>query len=307
MRLVFYCAGGELGLRPLEAAAADHDIAAVVRPAPSGSLVRRVLGRTARAVGFRRDPIHAWTRRYGVTSLVAKSGDDPTITSALQSLEPDLICIATFPWLLRSAILDVARHGAINIHPSLLPRHRGPNPYFWTYYHGDTESGVTVHLATARADAGPILRQESFPVPRGLGVAQLHTRCAGLGATLLQHTLREFEGAVDAATAQDESLATPAPRVKPEVPMVDYQRWDVRQVWHFLAGLYPHHIEPVFHEGRRIMYRAVLGFEPVDGATGRGALEPAPYGWNLLCRGGYVQLAGRRRAMRPRTGSDVEH
>jgi methionyl-tRNA formyltransferase len=303
MKLVFYCAGGELGLRPLEAAAANHHIAAVVRAAPGGPLVRRVLGRTARAVGLRRDPIHAWTRRHGVPSLTATSGDDPRITLTLQRLEPDLICISTFPWLLHSSVLDLARHGALNIHPSLLPRHRGPNPYFWTYYHGDPESGVTVHQATARADAGPILRQESFPVPRGLGVARLHTQCARLGASLLQQALREFERAIDTATVQDESLATPAPRVKPGVPMVDYERWDVRQVWHFLAGLYPHHREPVFHEGRRIAYRAVLGFQAVDGATGRGALEPAPYGWNLLCRGGYVQLARRRGATRPRTDS----
>ncbi len=294
MKVVFFCAGGELGLRPLEAVAEHHQLGAVVRPAPGGSVVKRALRHMARTAGVRRDPVRDWTRQREVPSLVAQSGDDPAVLAALRNLEPDLICISTFPWLLGSALLEIPRHGALNVHPSLLPRHRGPNPYFWTYYHGDSETGVTVHQASARADAGPILLQESFQLPRGQSVDRLHTQYAQLGAKLLREALGSFERAMQAATPQDESLATSAPRVKPGVAMVDYQQWDVEQVWHFLAGLYPQHREPLFHHGRPIAYHAVLGFERVDTGHDVGAVERTSTGWRLACQGGYVRLASRR-------------
>ncbi|NNG17456.1 MAG: hypothetical protein HKM89_13335 [Gemmatimonadales bacterium] len=224
---------------------------------------------------------------------MARSGDDPAVARALQNLEPDLICISTFPRLLGPAFLEIPHDGALNVHPSLLPRHRGPNPYFWTYYRGDIETGVTVHQASARADAGPVLLQESFTLPRGQRIDRLHTQCAEVGAKLLRKALGSLERAMKGATSQDESLATSAPRVKPGAAMVDYERWDVEQVWHFLAGLHPHHQEPMLLDGRPISYHAVLGYEAVESAAGSGVLEQAPHGWNLRCRGGYVKLGAR--------------
>ena len=295
MRVAFFCAGGELGLRPLEAVAEHHELVAVVRPAPGGSVVRRALRHTARAAGFRRDPIRDWTRRREVASLVARSGDDPALIAAVRNLEPDLICISTFPWLLGSALLEIPRCGTLNVHPSLLPRHRGPNPFFWTYYHGDRATGVTVHQANARGDAGSILLQEPFQLPRGQSVDRLHTQCAQLGATLLREALGSLERLSNAATVQDESLATSAPRVKPGVAMVDYARWDVEQVWHFLTGLYPQHREPLRLDGRHIFYRSILGFERIEsGGSDWGSVERTSTGWKLCCRGGYVLLASRR-------------
>lgn len=308
MKVAFFCAGGELGLRPLEAVAEDHEIAAVVRPAPSGSVLKRGLRQTAESLGIRRDPIQHWTSRRKVPSLEARSGDDQAVLRALSALEPDLICISTFPRLLGPALLEMPRYGALNVHPSLLPRHRGPNPYFWIYYHGDSETGVTVHQASARADAGSILLQESFTLPRGQNVARLHTQCAQLGAALLREALGSLERALEGATPQAESLTTPAPRVKPGTAMVPYERWNVEQVWHFLAGLYPHHREPILLDGRPISYSAVLGYEADESATGSGTLEPAPYGWDLRCRGGHVKLASRRFARRAREARPhVEH
>ncbi len=294
MKVAFFCAGGELGLRPLQAAAEDHQISAVVRPAPGGSVLKRALKHMARALGVRRDPIREWASRIEVPVLEARPGDEAVLAAALRNLEPDLICISTFPRLLGTAILEIPRYGALNVHPSLLPRHRGPNPYFWTYYHGDGTTGVTVHHASPRADAGPILLQESFQLPRGQNVHRLHTECAQLGARLLREALGSLERASNSATPQDESLATSAPRVKPGVAMVDYGRWNVEQVWHFLAGLYPHHREPLFHLGRPVTYRAVLGFERLNTTRDVGSVEQTSTGWRLACRGGYVRLASRR-------------
>jgi hypothetical protein len=91
--------------------------------------------------------------------------------------------------------------------------------------------------------------------------------------------------------AQDERAATHAPRVRPGIPMVRFDEWDVERVWHFLAGLCPRFREPLSDSGGRpVPYEVVSGFE--RGASGTpGNVETSGEGWKLHCRGGVVRLA----------------
>src|ERR1700686_2568971 len=68
----------------------------------------------------------------------------------------DLFCVATFPRILDAGVLALPRLGVLNVHPSLLPRHRGPDPLFWTFFDSEAETGVTVHWITQEVDAGDI-------------------------------------------------------------------------------------------------------------------------------------------------------
>src|SRR5262249_53565198 len=156
------------------------------------------------------DPIAQFTRRQCMRSLTARSGRDPALISQLAALRPDLICIATFPWLLAPAVLALPKYGTINLHSSLLPRHRGPTPLFWVYYHDDRQTGVTVHDVNERADAGDILAQEAFPLPRGLSILQLHSEKARRGAVVLQQVVEAIETGRVKRFPQDETLATRA-------------------------------------------------------------------------------------------------
>lgn len=79
----------------------------------------------------------------------------PLITSA----QPDLLLSFFFPWLIPPEALAVPPLGAVNVHPSPLPRYRGPNPLGWTLHSGDSELGLTFHRMDARFDTGPMLAQ----------------------------------------------------------------------------------------------------------------------------------------------------
>ncbi len=223
--------------------------------------------------------------------LKATSGRDHRIATALKKLAPDVICVSAFPWILAAPILESAALAAVNVHPSLLPRHRGPVPLFWVYYHDDRQSGVTVHLMNERADSGAILAQEAFELPRGFAVERLHARNAKVGAGLLLQVLEKLEAGCTEPSPQDETLMTQAPRVKPTGAMVNFAEWPVERVWHFLSGLCPRFHEPLRDAtGKTVEYASVRGYE--EGAPGfpAGSVTRAAHGWTLHCRNGFVQL-----------------
>jgi methionyl-tRNA formyltransferase len=295
MNIVFAATGGPLALESLAALAARHRIVAVIRPAPApGPLWKRAARRVLQAVGARpSDSVGRWTRAAGggIRTILTASRTDAHLAEALRGCAPDLLCIASFPWLFPDDILGIPAAGALNLHPSLLPRHRGPNPFFWTYYHDDREAGITAHVATARADAGPIVAQHRTALTRGLPVEQLYLTLAAAGAGVMTEAVDRMAAGRASGTPQDEALATRAPHVHPGSPMVDFASWGAERVWHFLAGLLPRFREPVRDEaGRLIRYRAVTGYETGAPRGKPGVATRAAHGWMLWCKDGGVAL-----------------
>ena len=78
---------------------------------------------------------------------------------SLRAYRPDVVVMASFDQILSADTLAVPTRAWLNIHPSLLPRHRGPEPIYWTIVNGDVEAGITSHHTVPRIDAGPILAQ----------------------------------------------------------------------------------------------------------------------------------------------------
>jgi methionyl-tRNA formyltransferase len=298
LRVAFFGMTGPLSLGALGAIAAEHTVAAVVQPRvrrTEGGGVTRLVGGLARAIGLDRPgSLGALQRAYRFPIWEARSGADPEIADRLHALRPDLICIAGYPWILPPEFLTGPPLGAINLHAALLPRHRGPLPLFWIYYHDDRETGVTAHCATPEADAGPILGQASFPLERGFPVDQLNRLNGGHGADLLRGVLRDLAAGRAAPRPQDEALVTLAPRVRPGTAMVDFHGWDVERVWHFMAGLFPRFREPLtVEDGTPAHYRGVRGYWRESHRHPPGTVLPSAEGWNLYCLGGHIQLAAR--------------
>lgn len=282
-----------MGLLPLLQLAEQHEVVALVRPGRPRTRLRHWLAPLVRRLRQRTvDPVAQFARARGIPSLMARSGSDPLLVARLTALRPDVLCISTFSWLLAPALFRLPAYGTINLHPSLLPRHRGAAPLFWVYYHDDRQTGVTVHVVNERADAGAILLQEAFRLPRGYNIVQLHSETAQRGAKLLLQAVEAIATGRSTRTPQDEKHATPAPRVRRGQKMVDFTTWDVERVWHFLAGLYPQFIEPLAdRQGRAVVYRQVVGYEVGQHRYAPGELDSTPYGWKLYCLKGFVKLA----------------
>jgi methionyl-tRNA formyltransferase len=295
-RIVFFGSGGEGSMVPLETIFRSHQVIALVRPFRSRSWWRRIASSIKSRTGIGTLATMAkWARIHDVPMLDATSGCDSELADRLKRLAPEVICVSAFPWLLGNEILQRAGRGAFNVHSSLLPRHRGPNPLLWVYYHSDRQTGVSVHGMNQRADAGPIFAQATFPLPRGFPIDRLYAKKAVLGGELLLQVLNQLESGRVEPTAQEERLATEAPRVAHGTRMVNYSAWDVERIWHFLSGLCPRRLEPLSdHQGREVRYKAVLGYTEGDCGKSPGLVESVPFGWNLYCRGGSVQLASVR-------------
>ena len=95
-------------------------------------------------------------KRYRLP-VVSLERRNPKSIEQIHKLKPDLLCVASFPFRLPDEVISAAPLGAINAHPSLLPKHRGPDPLFWTYLDGDVESGVTIHWIDDGIDSGLVL------------------------------------------------------------------------------------------------------------------------------------------------------
>lgn len=123
------------------------------------------------------------------------------------SFQPDLFVVASYGEILPKEVLDIPKHGVLNVHPSLLPKYRGPSPVHTAILNGDKNTGVTIMLLDEKMDHGPILDQREFPMNNDQ-FPILRDKLAELGAELLIETIPEWiEGKVK-PVPQDDSKAT---------------------------------------------------------------------------------------------------
>ena len=145
-------------------------------------------------------------------------------TEELKRLAPTVLILAAYGLLLPPSFLTVAPKGGLNIHPSLLARHRGPSPVVWTLLEGDAEAGVTVFLMDEGMDSGPVLSQRSIQIMAGETAGSLTQRLAEEGARLLMETLRPWLDGVLRPVAQDSSQATYSRLLRKEDGELDFHR-----------------------------------------------------------------------------------
>ncbi len=220
--------------------------------------------------------------------------------SQIVDLEPDAIVVAAYGLFLPKIVLEAPKYGCLNIHPSLLPKYRGPSPVISAILAGEETSGVSIMLLDEGMDTGPILAQESVAIGLDETSDGLTLRLFELGADLLVQTLDDWVGGVITPSRQNDDEATITRLLKREDGLLDWSAdaiaierkiraltpwpgtftsWNDRTLKVLSGRSIPHH--PVAAPG------TVLDCEGgrVAVATGSGALE-------LL----EVQLEGRARS-----------
>ena len=201
--------------------------------------------------------------------------------------DADLFCVATFAQILDSRVLSLPRLGVLTVHPSLLPRHRGPDPLFWTYFDNDQETGVTVHWMTEQVDAGDIVLQARVPVPRGISGVTLYLELAEAGAHLLSQAVDEITNGTARRAPQDARSATTDPSPWKMTWQIPYETWDAERLWHFLRGVV--HLELPPFRG----LQTVDGFEVAKHAEKAGTTRRKRGALRLYTQDGCVQLGPR--------------
>ncbi|MDO8463303.1 MAG: methionyl-tRNA formyltransferase [bacterium] len=159
-------------------------------------------------------PVARWAREHGLR--VWQPETKGALTEIIRELAPDVVVVVAYGRLIASDALDIPPHGYVNLHPSLLPRWRGPSPIVAAIAAGDRETGVTVMRIDAQMDHGPILAQEATPLPADATRSQMEERLAKQGAKLLLSSLTAYLNGTLTPVPQDDARATTCPLLSRE-------------------------------------------------------------------------------------------
>ena len=118
---------------------------------------------------------------------------DETFLNTLRELEPDIAVVCSFNYKIPKVMLDIPKDGFVNVHPSLLPKYRGGNPYSAIIMNGEKESGVTLHLMDEGFDTGDILLQKSFKINANETMGTLFNKTNFMGMDMLVEVLQNYE------------------------------------------------------------------------------------------------------------------
>jgi len=172
------------------------------------------------ALGARR------VRRRAKGLLMAKpSLDDPSLVASIAAQKPDAILSWFWPKRIPPSVLSIAPRGAFGVHPSLLPRHRGGDPYFHALLEGDSETGVTLHRLDAAYDTGAIVDAISLPIGEDENAWQLARRMDRPSLRLLLRCAERLQhGERLEGTPQNDALATMAEPPSEDDLAIDWDR-----------------------------------------------------------------------------------
>ena len=231
-------------------------------------------------------PVRARALNLGIPTLTMTKETYAEGVEAVRAARPDAIIVVAFGLILRRDLLDMPEFGCINVHASLLPRHRGVSPIQAAILAGDEVTGCTTMRIDEGVDTGNILLRAETPIAPDDTAGTLTARLAGLGAGLLLRTLDGvFDGSVH-EVVQDNALATVTKKIRKHHGLIDWTRSAV-ELERRVRAMTPWPSAYSFLNGRRLLIDAVavapqttnaapgtvVSLEPLVVACGEGALD----------------------------------
>lgn len=241
-----------MGLRIIFMGTPDFAVPSLERLAEAGYTPVAVATAPDRPKGRGRkvsaSPVKQAAERLGIrTILQPESVKDPEFAEEIARLEPDIIVVVAFR-ILPPAVYEPARLGAFNLHGSLLPRFRGAAPIHHAVLSGETKTGVTTFYLKKLVDTGDMILQRDMDIGPEETTGDVHDRMMILGAEAVLETVRLIESGQVPAVRQDDSLATPAPKVFREDGRIEWTQ-SAEQVHNRIRGMSPYPGAFTAHDG----------------------------------------------------------
>jgi methionyl-tRNA formyltransferase len=167
-------------------------------------------------------PVRSVAESHHAPVLAPEKIRDPAFFNTLSGWAPDLIVVVAYGRILPRQILELAPHGCLNVHYSLLPKYRGAAPVPWAIIGGEEKTGVTTMRLVEKMDAGPIFLQREISIAPNDTTTSLQAKLAPVGAELLVETIAGLKAGNLTPQAQDESKVTYAPVLKKEDGLIDW-------------------------------------------------------------------------------------
>ena len=263
-----------------------------------------VISQPARPVGRKKvltdPPVAVAAKLLGIEVYQPETMQTDEALQKVSDIEPDLIITAAFGQLLPESVLEVPRYGALNVHASLLPKHRGGAPIHRAIMSGDSHTGVTIMYMAKKLDAGDIISSERIEIKDEDDTGTLFNKLSYVGASLLMKTLPSVLSGENERTEQDHDAATFSANISKKDEIIDFTK-DARDVFNTIRGLNPWPVGHTTLDDKRLkIFSASLTNETTNKPAGTivklsddGFLVAT--GDGLLINLTEVQLAGKKR------------
>ncbi len=205
-----------------------HEITAVVT-APDKERGR------GRKVSF--TPVKQFAVDHNIPVLQPENLKDENFIDELKKLEADLYIVVAFK-ILPVSVFTIPEFGSFNLHGSLLPKYRGAAPIQWALINGDKETGVTTFFLKEKVDTGNMILQRKLAVDEEDNLGSLYEKMKSVGAELVLDTIGLIESGSVNEIQQDESLASPAPKITKEMCLINWNK-SASEVHNLIRGLSP--------------------------------------------------------------------
>ena len=188
---------------------------------------------------FNPDYDYTLIKRYNIKQLNFKSANSKAFRDYLIKENIDIVFVGTWKERIEKETFDIPSIGTINIHPSLLPKYRGPNPYLQTILHGEQNSGVTLHLVDGNYDTGAILSQEKVEIRPNDTSKELRERTVTTARKLVTEFLTDLNTKIVTPITQSEKNATYFENITGDEKMLDFTLQTAEEISRTIRALHP--------------------------------------------------------------------
>jgi methionyl-tRNA formyltransferase len=188
---------------------------------------------------FNPEPEVTLLKELKVNQIRLKSANSQAFKKLLISQNVDLVLVGTWKEKLKKDIYAVPTVGTVNVHPSLLPKYRGPNPYIQTILHGEKETGVTLHLVDDGYDTGAILSQEKVQIEETDTSKELREKSVRVARKLVREFITDLNDKIITPIKQSEKQATYFPNISGDEKMIDFTFQTSDEIMRTVRALHP--------------------------------------------------------------------
>lgn len=204
----------------------------------------------------------------GIAFLVQPKFNSVAYSEFIESftkLNADLIICHSYSMIIRPDILNSVGYNAINVHSSLLPKNRGPNPIQWAIIHGEEKTGVTLHYISNELDEGDIISQEETLIKQTDTWVSVQTRLTKISENLLRNNIEKILNKKNKREKQDESSASKNPRLTPATPKIDFKVMSNTEVFNIIrAQVKPLRGAYIIKDNEKIYFESYIELEKIE-------------------------------------------
>ena len=188
---------------------------------------------------FKSSSVFTLIKEKKLHEIKLRSANSEAFKKELLRLNVDVLLVGSWSEKLKKEVFDIPTIASVNVHPSFLPKYRGPNPYLQTILHGEKKSGITFHLIDEKFDNGGILEQKEIDIFPNDTSKELRERTVFYARQMCADVLSKLENGLLIPVAQNQNLAQYYPNIKPIDMMLDFEKETAEQIDARIRAFHP--------------------------------------------------------------------